>query len=398
MLKEHTLALILLLVALGQIILAISFIVPRLTKSPIYIPLLLFFVSSGVAFTAPAINSLWPSLTFYSLLVVMSVITIHPVALWMYVKGLTSPILWSFKRADLLHFAPALIAILLSIYLTTPSVAPLFDEIFLGNIPHSQEIKLVILALLLLFTVYLFQTTVYLILMARLLVRYRHQLLMLFSSNEKRELFWVIWLIVIFSATWIAVLLYLIPFLLSNRPLTTPSFIASCYFAMIWTLCVWGLRQKPGFDQLHIYTSSEQNQTSTNDSIALEQLLNKEVQKYQRSALAKPQATSIAIKLNSAMYEHRYYLDASLSLPELAKLLKVPANYLSQTLNEHIGESFFDYVNRWRTEYAKTLLSEGKMSLIDVAMASGFNAKSSFYKAFKKHTRTTPGQFKVDPF
>ena len=58
-----------------------------------------------------------------------------------------------------------------------------------------------------------------------------------------------------------------------------------------------------------------------------------------------------------------------------------------------LNSSFFDYVNSYRIEHSKQLISENKLPIIEVAFASGFNAKSSFYKAFKMKTGQTPKQF-----
>ena len=57
--------------------------------------------------------------------------------------------------------------------------------------------------------------------------------------------------------------------------------------------------------------------------------------------------------------------------------------------------SFYDYVNRQRIEHAKHLLKESQSSVIDVACASGYGNKTSFYNAFKQNTGTTPVQYRA---
>jgi AraC-like DNA-binding protein len=61
----------------------------------------------------------------------------------------------------------------------------------------------------------------------------------------------------------------------------------------------------------------------------------------------------------------------------------VPAQYLSQTLNQTLQQSFYDYINEARIVAAKQLLQHTDDSVLNVALAEGFNARSSFYKAFK---------------
>jgi AraC-like DNA-binding protein len=46
-------------------------------------------------------------------------------------------------------------------------------------------------------------------------------------------------------------------------------------------------------------------------------------------------------------------------------------------------------------EYAmQLLLREPRRSIIDIAFRSGYNNKNSFYNAFKRHTGTTPSEYR----
>jgi len=97
------------------------------------------------------------------------------------------------------------------------------------------------------------------------------------------------------------------------------------------------------------------------------------------------------------MEQEKLYLDAKLSLPRLSEALKVSSNYLSQVINEQLNHNFFDFVNGYRVEEAKGRLigDKGKSAnILTVANDAGFNSKSAFYSAFKKHTGMTPGEFR----
>jgi len=53
-------------------------------------------------------------------------------------------------------------------------------------------------------------------------------------------------------------------------------------------------------------------------------------------------------------------------------------------------------INFYRIEEAKNLLSSEKakqMTIEAIGSDSGFNTKSAFYRAFKKHTGLTPSDF-----
>lgn len=385
--EDNILSFSFLIAAFGQIILVLSLLTLRMTSIAIYFPLALFFLSSGLSFTFPAINTIWPEFALYSIFILLPCIGIQPVALWLYVVGLTSPSPWRFNKTYWRHFIPAFGGLLLSLmFLCVPQglVYTIFIE---GKDPNNDLGLFIMVTFLVLILVYLIQATVYLAKVVKRLLRYQSQLKQLFSSNEHRELVWVLWLVFIISVNWLATLIYFLPTLASNSPLFGDEIITACYFVLIWTLATWGLRQKPGFHGRYL-TDKNHELTQIIEKVDS----NSQKKKYQRSALGEQQSKSIATKLARAMSE-QLYLQADLSLPSLAQHIKVPANYLSQTLNERLNESFFDYINRFRIEHAKHLLTQGNNTILTVAMDSGFNAKSSFYKAFKKNTGQTPSQF-----
>ena len=51
-------------------------------------------------------------------------------------------------------------------------------------------------------------------------------------------------------------------------------------------------------------------------------------------------------------------------------------------------------MNHKRIVAAQKLLLESELTVLDIAMQVGFNSKSAFYSAFKKHTQLTPSEFK----
>jgi AraC-like DNA-binding protein len=172
---------------------------------------------------------------------------------------------------------------------------------------------------------------------------------------------------------------------------------------LVWLLAWVGLTQQPGFSDVY------QVQTGATLSQALSQTLSDKVKpadadvgpqaqnpvKYQRSALAEPQSLRIAAKLQQAMQSELLYLDETLTLYKLAEHLAVPAHYLSQTLNQTLQMSFFEYVNQARVEAAKQKLRQSDESVITIALSVGFNARSSFYKAFKANTGQSPAQYRA---
>lgn len=100
-------------------------------------------------------------------------------------------------------------------------------------------------------------------------------------------------------------------------------------------------------------------------------------------------------QLQHWMQSQQPYLDASLTMPKLARQLGWPSNRLSQLLNDNLAQSFPDYINSLRVQHAKALLCQRptpKMTVL--AELCGFNSLSTFYSAFKKNTGTTPAMYR----
>jgi AraC-like DNA-binding protein len=107
--------------------------------------------------------------------------------------------------------------------------------------------------------------------------------------------------------------------------------------------------------------------------------------------LATAQATVAA-----HMRAHKPYLNPSLTLPELAAELQLPPHVLSRVINEGFGLNFFDFINAHRVEEVKQLMAAPQAqqyTLLALALEVGFNSKTAFNRAFKKHTDRTPSAF-----
>ncbi len=117
--------------------------------------------------------------------------------------------------------------------------------------------------------------------------------------------------------------------------------------------------------------------------------------KYARSALTRAHTAKLAERLEVAMRQDRLYLDPSLSLQKQSQHVGAVPNHVSQTLNQEIGVSFFDYVARWRIEASQPMIMAGEASVLTVALDVGFNSRSTFYKAFKRETGQTPKAYRA---
>lgn len=107
-------------------------------------------------------------------------------------------------------------------------------------------------------------------------------------------------------------------------------------------------------------------------------------------------AKTLMSSLTELMEEQRLYQRNELSLPDLAILLGVSVNQVSELLNVHQGKSFYEYLTTYRVKHACDLLRDSNCHLrvLDIAFEAGFNNKNSFYRAFKSELGLTPAQYR----
>ena len=117
--------------------------------------------------------------------------------------------------------------------------------------------------------------------------------------------------------------------------------------------------------------------------------------KYSNSPLDYSLSTDLTAKLHAIMKDSKIYRKNDLRLHDLAELIGVTPHHLSQLINEHCQNNFYDFVNRYRVEYAANALLNGNRSNItDIAFESGFNNRASFNSSFKKQIGMTPSKYR----
>lgn len=102
-------------------------------------------------------------------------------------------------------------------------------------------------------------------------------------------------------------------------------------------------------------------------------------------------------RVRTFMERERPYLADDISLELLARRLSLPERTLSRILNHHFKMNFFEFINRYRIEEAKRLLSnpqKSDLTIMDVLAESGFSSKSTFNTIFKKQVGQTPSQYR----
>jgi AraC-like DNA-binding protein len=107
-------------------------------------------------------------------------------------------------------------------------------------------------------------------------------------------------------------------------------------------------------------------------------------------------AIELTEKLTHLMQNEHLYRQNELSLTDLANKLEISVHQASELLNVHLGENFYDYINRYRLQYACALLSDSQCQLrvLDIAFESGFSNKNSFYRYFREAYGVTPIEYR----
>lgn len=102
-------------------------------------------------------------------------------------------------------------------------------------------------------------------------------------------------------------------------------------------------------------------------------------------------------RIRDAMTRLQLHRDPQLSLKGLSRRVGISTREVSRLINDCERMHFFDFVNGYRTRTAADLLidpSWADRSVLEIAYEAGFNSKSSFNTAFRKHRGVTPSSFR----
>ena len=86
-------------------------------------------------------------------------------------------------------------------------------------------------------------------------------------------------------------------------------------------------------------------------------IIHKRSEKYANTGLKEEDASRILTELEQLMQEQKIFLDPEITIDKLAGLANTNRHCLSQVLNERAGQSFYDYINQYRVNEAKKIIS-----------------------------------------
>lgn len=119
-------------------------------------------------------------------------------------------------------------------------------------------------------------------------------------------------------------------------------------------------------------------------------------EKYVDKGINKNEADQLINQLNELMNSEQLYKNSVITMPQVAKKMRMPTPRFSQLLNDNLNKSFSVFINEFRIEAAKVMiLSDKNQTLETISELCGFNSQSTFYSAFKKQTNLTPAKYKL---
>ncbi len=305
-------------------------------------------------------------------------------SLWIYTVIITSPEPSDQPKRLYWHLWPVAISLLVIIpMLLLPSDT---QKTILLNDELDPEYSHIVLPIIVTYIFWVLWSAPYLISIIRHLGRYRNRLLQIHSSKHHKALTWIYVVLTLIGLFWFFSLLDILGYF--DISLEVPSYIELILESLlVWTLALWGVRQTPGLTDVEFDKNINEPQ---NEQAPLKE----NIQKYQRSALDAKRSERIAGKIQRAMEADKLYQNPNLSLGMLANHLSISSHYISQTLNTQMGESFFEYINRWRALDAEKALRETTQTVLQIAYDSGFNSRSAFYNAFNKRYGCAPAAYR----
>ena len=291
--------------------------------------------------------------------------------LYIYVQSLIKPE-FRFKLIHTLHLIPATVFLYFIFFLQ-------------ARLSSGGEVNVSVFNISNLFTIVIL-TSVPMYIAASFYRIFKHNQAMreLVSSTAGVDLRWLRYILLGMSSLWLVVILInLIPFFGSSE-----TYHANTHWVfLILTIFIYAIGYL-GINQHNIFTDikiSDLNASQSGDE-----------DKYQRSGLTSEKILQIADRLVESMQMSKLFLQEELSLKSLSDQLDIPSHHLSQVINQHFKKSFYDFVNLYRVEEFLAHRDDAKnqnLTLLALALDSGFSSKASFNRVFKRLTGQAPSKY-----
>ncbi len=295
---------------------------------------------------------------------------------YFYIKSLTQPY-FRLKKIDYLHFLPALLYFTyrVGVFIYDASL-PGFDNVqngwFISNIHESYISPFLDIATELSMIIYLFFA-------GQQYLNYRKHIVHYFSNTYNVELNWLRNFLFIYTA------LYVFGLFIG---ITDYSFFENFWKQRWWAFLASSLTM--------IYVGMMSYFSDLSTLYNLEAPTDVDSSDSNSDPKISEISNSFKEQISEYMDSEKPFLNPEITLPELAKDLKISTNQLSQIINADFGKNFNEFINEYRVEMFKSKLKDESvqhLSLLGIAMECGFNSKATFNRVFKKITSVSPSEY-----
>lgn len=100
--------------------------------------------------------------------------------------------------------------------------------------------------------------------------------------------------------------------------------------------------------------------------------------------------------ISRTIEEIRLHYAEKLSVETISDKLGVSSSYLSRKFKEVTGQTFLDFLNKYRVQQAVSLLETRTYRISEISEATGFSDYKHFCAVFKKYTTKSPTKFIKD--
>ncbi len=214
--------------------------------------------------------------------------------------------------------------------------------------------------------------------------RHRDRVMENYSSVERVNLRWLLWLGSAGAVVWMLAIAFKV---LASAGLTRiergDDIVVLAIALLVYGIGYRGLRQP----EIFRYDTAE-HRVPEPEAVA---------PRYERSGLTDREADRLKEELTALMERERLWKDSGLTLADLADRLSTTPHKVSEVLNAQLGQTFFDFVNGYRVREVQRRIAAGearKVTMLSLAQDAGFASKSTFNLVFKKLTSQTPSDFR----
>lgn len=211
--------------------------------------------------------------------------------------------------------------------------------------------------------------------------QYNKTLLANISADDRYSVNWLRYILILYIG--LAVVWTIATLQGSRMAIIIYNLLCVIFFSM---LCYFVYRQENMLETLS--ASADGDDTDNLSDFASDSLENSTEDDYGQTTYP------FADRFDTVFSEGKIYLNATLTLNDLARELGTNRTYLSNYLNQELHTTFYEYVNQWRVRRAKELLQGTNMHLEEVALQSGFNSMSSFRRYFSAQTGMSPIEYR----